>query len=327
MFKCKKCKKKFISQYLLDKHLNREVPCDQKIMCELCNKIFQKKIELERHMQRKTPCVKVDKIKKSISLEIQQEKTKQEREKTRRELEKIKLKNEQIKLKNEQREKEIQLQKEKALAIEEKKMEQLKFDHEKKLEKMLLQKEKELTIENIKTERKEKTTTIINNDNRQQIINNIQVTINNIFPAENIVDCTDYLADNIIPKLVDSMGEYKFLDYKENGSLSYIIKDLFNNSNRPALRNMIYKPSHDMCFAVIDKSWKIKDLEYISNILAKSLIPCIEKLLIFLEVGSDKFDTPEFYKFREFHYYLNQLKKSTMDISRFKECIIREELD
>lgn len=271
-YKCQKCKSKFISQYLLDKHLNRETSCDIKIKCNKCDKEFQNKFILEKYLKRKNPCVRII-IEASSRIEI------------------------------------IEAEKKAKLEIEMQK-------HKNRME-----------LEELKNQRKERTATIINNDNRIQIINNIEVHINNTIPADNIVDCSDYLVQKIIPKLVDTMGEYKFLEYQEEGNMSYIIKDLFNNINRPALRNMLYYPKNDMCFVVLNKKWALKDFEYISGILEKSLIPCIEKLLIFLEPGSDKFDTPEFHKHNEFKFYLQQLRKSALNLNHYKKQLIREELE
>ncbi len=271
-YKCPKCKSKFISQYLLDKHLNRETPCDIKIKCDKCDKEFQNKFILEKHLKRKNPCVRI--IRETVS-----------------------------------------------------RIEIIEAEKKAKLEIEMLKHKNKMELEQIKTERKERTTTIINNDNRIQIINNIEVHINNTIPADNIVDCSDHLVQQIIPKLVDTMGEYKFLEYKEEGTMSYIVKDLFNNPNRPGLRNMLYEPNKDLCFVVLNKKWTLKEFEYISNIIEKSLIPCVEKLLIFLEPGSEKFESSEFNKLHEFNFYLKNLKAGMWDCSHYKKELVREELE
>lgn len=82
-YKCKQCNKKFISQYLLDKHSNRKVPCTIEIKCNRCGKVFTNTIYLNRHLERKNPCTgintEVDKIQSHLQmqLEIEKEKTKQ----------------------------------------------------------------------------------------------------------------------------------------------------------------------------------------------------------------------------------------------------------
>lgn len=123
--RCNKCKKKFVSEYLLNKHLNRAVPCDTKLQCDICGREFSLKKDFEQHMNRKTPCIKINenvKFYKEIELQIEQEKIKQEEEITRRELEKIRLKSEleikKIQKESELRHIEIELRRQKNLEIE-----------------------------------------------------------------------------------------------------------------------------------------------------------------------------------------------------------------
>jgi hypothetical protein len=138
MKKCPNCKKKFVSQYLLDKHLNREIPCNQEIHCDKCGRIFEKKQDMERHMKRKIPCLTEKQSKKILQLEAEKEKTNREiikeQEKTKREearmqkeLEKMKLKAEldikRMEKESELKQKQIDLIKQKNLEIEQRKTE------------------------------------------------------------------------------------------------------------------------------------------------------------------------------------------------------------
>jgi uncharacterized C2H2 Zn-finger protein len=55
---CIKCNKNFTNVYLLDKHLNRKIPCNVEIKCLVCEKIFKYDRELTNHLNKKKPCVK-----------------------------------------------------------------------------------------------------------------------------------------------------------------------------------------------------------------------------------------------------------------------------
>jgi hypothetical protein len=75
MFKCIKCNKNFTSQYILNKHVNRKVPCTVVIQCKTCEKVFPALRDLERHNNRVTPCTQpVIQYENKIMLEIQKDK-------------------------------------------------------------------------------------------------------------------------------------------------------------------------------------------------------------------------------------------------------------
>ena len=40
LIRCKKCNKSFLSEYLLNRHKNKQVPCGTKLSCKKCNKIL-----------------------------------------------------------------------------------------------------------------------------------------------------------------------------------------------------------------------------------------------------------------------------------------------
>ena len=53
---CKRCKKKFGTIQILERHMNKKNPCNNSLECNKCNKIFKLKANLIRHQNRKTPC-------------------------------------------------------------------------------------------------------------------------------------------------------------------------------------------------------------------------------------------------------------------------------
>lgn len=56
VLKCSKCNNTFNSEYVLNKHLNRKIPCDIVLQCARCNKVFQTIRDLNSHENRKFPC-------------------------------------------------------------------------------------------------------------------------------------------------------------------------------------------------------------------------------------------------------------------------------
>ena len=169
-FKCGKCGKKVKTQHLLDKHLNRQDPCDIIIKCDNCNKIFNNRAQKNSHNRRKTPCIKnvngeSSKSDAQIQLEIEREKTLRLEKEKKSELDKL--------------DKEMQMQAEKTkntLLI------------------LAAKKEKDTSIELLKTERKEKTASVINNTNN--IVNNNIIININIANTNNTVQ---HLTNQYIP--------------------------------------------------------------------------------------------------------------------------------
>jgi hypothetical protein len=68
--RCNKCRKKFVCEYLLNKHLNRVVPCDKKLSCDKCGKEFSLKKDFDQHMNKKTSCVVINTNNNQTSLGI-----------------------------------------------------------------------------------------------------------------------------------------------------------------------------------------------------------------------------------------------------------------
>lgn len=266
---CIRCKKEFRSNYHLERHNNKQVPCGIILKCNQCNKVFPNSREINRHKQRKTPCKVIDR-KSELELKLAIEKEKTERLKIEKNLEKkakmdiIKLKNkkevEVIKLKKEKdleniREK-IELEKAKELEIIEKKKEKelAQKDKQKELEAdrgniaiKLIQEKAELqlsrsqAIEKLKTERKEKTSQIININNTVNNINSIIQYITNEYSDEykpTIEEAEDYNEDLHISNSYDNGKFYKRI-YIENNSDCYDILVAF-------IRRYWANPDHDL---------------------------------------------------------------------------------
>lgn len=100
---CKRCGLICSSDYNLNLHLNKEIPCTSDIKCQRCNQVFANKRNLNSHMNKKFPCVAVNQPSSSnsiaeleLKLAIEKEKTHRmeriEKEKTEREKEKTKRK-------------------------------------------------------------------------------------------------------------------------------------------------------------------------------------------------------------------------------------------
>ncbi len=259
MPKCTKCKKKFVSQYLLDKHLNREIPCDQEIKCEKCDKKFEKKRDLERHMNRKTPCVSIKHNLKVLELEKEQEKTKQEEEKTKRELEKTRQEAEKTKRELEKLKLKIELENKKQQTIEK--------ESESKKEEIELRKLKNLEIEKVKTERKEKTASIINNINTQNIKIEVTNNINNMFDAKIVLD-SDKFKTKDVSHLFEIISNPKIMEQlcKDNNSLTNllanIIKIAYNNDNIPESRYFVSDKESDHFLIADENSGQYKIVDY-----------------------------------------------------------------
>lgn len=54
--KCSKCNKEFETNYKLNRHNDRKIPCDNVIKCNKCEKIFKTTQQLQNHIKRKIPC-------------------------------------------------------------------------------------------------------------------------------------------------------------------------------------------------------------------------------------------------------------------------------
>lgn len=275
---CYKCNKTFNKKLNYERHVNKKVPCDQKeyYKCKKCHKEFFRLINYEQHLSRKTSCVKNISLqnnkkinKPDLQLEIEKEKTKQEeertkreieieQEKTKRELEKLKLKIELSKQESELKQKEIELR------------------HSKNLE-----------IESAKDRRKEKTTTIINNDNRIQTINNTINIINNTYYNDKLL--TD---EKEIKKQIEIHSE-KLCNFmvdewyeKSNRSSEFIEKLLsfyFNNEKFPEMNIIIYDVDSLEFFLAEKDGFKHIEFKNINPYIVCALQKSLEKINTIIE--------------------------------------------
>ena len=228
-YKCKTCKKKFISEYLLNKHLNKKIPCSVIIKCIRCNKVFEYSRDLDRHEKRKNPCKIINtKTDLELRLEIERERT------ARLQIEKDKDLNNKLIIINEKAKKEKEKNKLRLKIIQEKKEKELEIIKEKKLldkertensskliqEKAKHQLEKCQAVEKLKTERKEKTPQVINNNNTVININNVIQYITNKYGGEykpTIDEADAYNTDMHISNSYNNNKFYKETYNKNNG--------------------------------------------------------------------------------------------------------------
>ena len=171
--KCLKCNKIFNNSYNYSRHINRKIPCDAIFKCDKCDKIFPNNSNLITHINKKIPC------KKPI---IHQEVKKSDVE-VLLEIEKLKLEDKDKDRRHEMSKKDKERQHEKEI---------IELKKQSALEKIKLS-------ETLKTERKEKTVSYINNIH---IENNIQNTIqNNIKIEQNFIqNVINVYGDN--PKII-----------------------------------------------------------------------------------------------------------------------------
>lgn len=246
VYTCNKCNKTFNKKLNYERHINKKVPCDQleSFTCENCGKDFNKIFNYERHKKRKTPCTRINseennqRMQSSIQLEIEKEKTRQEEEKTKRELKKLKLK--------------IELKKQ---------------ESESKKEEIELIRLKNLEIEQAKTNRKEKTASIINNINTQNIKIEVTNHINNNFDARIVLD-SDKFRTKDVSHLFDIIKKPKIMEQlcEDNNSLTNllanIIKIAYNNDNIPESRYFISDKESDYFLMPDEDSGQYKIVDY-----------------------------------------------------------------
>ncbi len=279
-YTCDKCNKTFNKKLNYERHINKKVPCDKEeyYICEKCNKEFFRLINYEQHLARKTSCVKNiennttqnKKINKSeLQLQIEKEKTKQaeertkreiekEQEKTKRELEKLKLKIELNKQESENKQKEIELRR-----------------------------LKNLDIELAKDKRKEKTATIINNDNRVQNINNTINIINNMYYNDQLITNDKAIKkqiENHSAKLCNFMVDEWY--EKSNHSSEFIEKLLsffFNNEKFPEMNIIIYDVDSSEFFLAEKDGFKHIEFKNINPYIVCALQKSLEKISTIIE--------------------------------------------
>lgn len=279
-YRCQKCKKRFTSEYLLNKHLNKTISCDIVLKCDKCEKKFDTIFLLNRHLLRKTPCISttIENNSNNILLKIEEVKLDQEREKTRQEEEKTRRELEKLKLKEE-----IQI---------------------KKIE---LQKQKNLEIEQAKTDRKEKTASIINNINNQNIKIEVTNHINNIFDAKIVLN-SDKFKTKDISHLFDVIKNPKIMEQlcKDNNSLTdllaNIMKITYNNDNVPEARYIISDKDSEHFLVADEQTGEYKIVEY--NEIEKYLKKTTNMSYVEIKKVIDKKVLPKS-KAEEFRLYEN----------------------
>jgi uncharacterized C2H2 Zn-finger protein len=236
---CKVCHRKFKSEYLLNKHVNRKIPCNaqDKLICTKCNKVFKTYQDLQRHMNKKIPCAKDEKI-------ISDEKIS----------DKIKII-------------EAELKKEKDIIL---------FKHVLEKEKIQLQKEKHLAIENAKLDRKVQTAQVINNIHNEikiQQINNFVVC----HPTEGVLDATPENLELPLDRfkfLITPHEAVKILyPPKSNSNLSVeLISKLHGIEAPKEYRNFWYNSELDAFYKIMNNQWEyIKEEESIIGQIRHSL--------------------------------------------------------
>lgn len=307
-YKCDHCSKTFNKKINYDKHINRRIACYvvEYYKCENCGKEFDKIFNYEQHLKRKTPCVpkttqknnqsisnqsnnkksKSDKFipdNNSVILKIEKEKTKQEEERRKIEEQKILIEKERTKQEEEKRRIEeernkFELERNKfELEKLKLKIELRQIESENRKEEIDLRKKNNIEIESMKDKRKEKTSTIINNNYTQN--NYIEATnyINNNFDASIVVDSKGFKHKEI-DHLYDYLQNPQFIKdlYKKSNDLNEllinIIKIGYNNDNHPEKRYFIYDSNSKKFFEVDPKSrkYKIVDYKYIDEYIKKA---------------------------------------------------------
>lgn len=236
-YKCLKCNNKFSSEYMLNKHMNKQVPCDIKIECDKCGLSFTSKIYLERHKNRKTPCIK----NMEVTINIPQVSKSDEKQKNRLKIEKEKTKQLELKLK----EKTMEIEAQKELKLLE-------------IEALKLRNDSRLKEEEMKTERKEKTTHIINNQQNITIQNNFVLNIQNKYVTDYVIaieseEFKEY--ENDIYKIaIDKkllFNRYLFDTSKNiNEFISIFLRLLFNCESKIDYKNMFYSRDLNAFFGI-----------------------------------------------------------------------------
>ena len=233
---CENCMKKFKSIQGLIRHQSRKVSCIEILECEKCHKVFDFKYNLNRHLARKTSCVKQNlSLQRSVEDEIKIIECKKNAD-----LEKLEKKKEII-----------QAQKEKDLAIEEKKL-----------------------------ERKKQTSHIT-------IINNIANQVNINLPATNRISATySNCIEDIVKPFIKQINSGSYNSYKlvyESGLnkseiATTLIQSIFNNDDAPTNQNIVYITEQDLFMVALHKAWVHKQFDYIGNIMTETFKQCFSAI-------------------------------------------------
>lgn len=268
-YKCTTCGQKFTSQYLLDKHLKRKVPCSLEIKCNRCGKTFTSTIFLNRHLERKNPCTIVNN-EIQLQLELEKEKTKQQE---------VKLKQQEAKIKQQ----------------------------EEKTEQLRISQETRFGVEQLKTDRKEKTSKIINNNFIQNINIEAENYINNQFNASIVYTKSEDKNKALINwyNKLENVMEVENLCRESNNLeelVANIIKHNFNNEYSPNTRFFLYAENFLKFLIASKKSGKYEITEFseiskvLKNVADTSYDIIKQNIPKSSEIGS---------KYHDFHIYKN----------------------
>lgn len=304
---CILCNKKFNSNNNLQKHMNRQVPCNIVIQCVRCEKIFNRQIDLDKHSKRKFPC-----ILKTSKSEIDFE-----HEKMRLELE---MKNKLI-LMNTQ----AQIAKEASALKTADELIKKEKDAQVAKEKMILKSELDMKKEDAKTKRKEITAKMINEKNTRDKLAQAQVEKEAAAKErrdymkimEDVLNVRDMITT--FKNVKNSRIEYikKFIRTKEfkeelieiynTGNnfkelVSLILQAVFSDKNRPERQNIFYlikydefyyigadpnpfdKNGYKPCLKLISTDSELKDL---FDFLKKSVIEALQWINDYLHLDKN----------------------------------------
>ena len=251
--KCKKCKQTFVSEYLLNKHLNRKVPCDVVLKCDRCEVVFTNAYRLNRHKNRKNPCTIIDK-KSDLEIKLEIEKLKAYNLEAMKKIDldnKLTIIQEKSNKQKEKLEIEDKINKEKAnkrLEVESKLIQERS--------KVMLEREKE------KTKRKKITTAIANQNaakrkedkelfERKRLMKHIEKYQKiNMYPFDSD-EINNFLTNYIRDK--DQLEE--ILDYIENNDIEsiqkFIHKIIFDNKLYPEAKSLFYSSELNEYWGII----------------------------------------------------------------------------
>lgn len=263
---CVKCNNTFSSTYNLTKHLNRLTPCNEIMQCVRCEKLFKEKYQLINHKNRKFPC----KISNSVLQSQEREKDRQlqlllSREKNAIEQEKIIIEQEKTAARVMEitaRTANLQIQKE-----------MLQIQYEGKL--ALVQ-----TSEQLKLARKEKTATIINNNNITNITNNFITHVENTyFPVSDVCFtqisehrkmifnnmCHDPETDYV--RISEECDNFAHLFVKHSTTrdmLTHVFTKSYNDPEYPDTRCVFYHKQNKQFYGMFinDGTKQLKPIDY-----------------------------------------------------------------
>lgn len=306
VLKCTKCNNTFNSTYVLEKHLNRKTPCDIILQCTRCDKVFKTTRELNSHANRKFPCKITDlnfereerekdrELKLKLIIEREREMTIRIKNQNElqlllsREKNAIKEKENVTKQKeNDIKEKENATKEKEIIAKENKSIreitartanlqiqkEMLQIQYEGKL--ALVQ-----TSEQLKLARKEKTATVINNNNIINITNNfITYVENTYFPVSDVCFtqisehrkmifnnmCHDPETDYV--RISEECDNFAHLFVKHSTTrdmLTHVFTKSYNDPEYPDTRCVFYHKQNKQFYGmfITDGTKQLKPIDY-----------------------------------------------------------------